>query len=297
MESRYELPESPVRMLITPEVAHDWRVYRAYEGNRKISQDYVDSLAYIMLEPGAWNEHTHQGIAFDTEGKLLDGQQRLAAIEAAGVSKHFWVFPNLPRSSFAAMDVGRKRRASDFMDVRYARTVASSVRYIIPVLQGDNPSEFYGKNFTMERTIEMAEQWPELGYWVPKVIESGRQVGISPGPLTAIVAMGQRAHGDVFHIQGFLDGIRTGANLESDDPRLHLRNRFLQARYPTPGSNPTAPVRGNAQARTRAWVYVVKSFKHWMDDRAMGRLIWQSEKEGVPAVWRAVELRRENGIN
>lgn len=49
--------------------------------NRPISATVVNNYAKAMLS-GAWL-HTHQGIGFDTNDNLKDGQQRLRALVQA----------------------------------------------------------------------------------------------------------------------------------------------------------------------------------------------------------------------
>lgn len=291
MGSQFPLPSQPMQMAITPAIARDWLTYRSFDGNRKTDDEWAMSLAVIM-DAGGWFEDSHQGLAFDEQGKILDGQHRLRAIELSGKSIKFWVFPDVPRATFAGMDSGKVRRAYQFMDVSNPTTVASAVRYVVPVLRNAPTSEFYERSISMQRTLQVQAEWPELSYWVTSAMTVARNVGIQAAPLTAIVAMGQRARGDVFHIQEFLNGLVSGANMDVNDPRLQLRNRFIQARSAAPGTNPAAPVRGSREARARGWSYMVKQFKLWMNDETVGRLIWDKNKEGVPEVWKAEEVRR-----
>ena len=64
-------------MDIGPDIASQW-----LEGNvrnRRIDQKHVNCLAQEMAA-GRWMM-THQGIAFDANGTLIDGQHRLWAIK------------------------------------------------------------------------------------------------------------------------------------------------------------------------------------------------------------------------
>ena len=49
---------------------------------------------------------THQGIAFDEDGNLIDGQHRLHAIIKAGIAVKMEVSSGWPRSNILAIDVG-----------------------------------------------------------------------------------------------------------------------------------------------------------------------------------------------
>lgn len=73
----------------------------------------VDKYASDMSH-GRWME-SHQGIAFDTNGDLQDGQHRLAAIVKSGVSVWMMVTTNAPVSNFKITDAIRPRTASDII--------------------------------------------------------------------------------------------------------------------------------------------------------------------------------------
>jgi hypothetical protein len=73
-------------------------------GNRQIRRAVVAQMAQDMRN-GAW-VLTHQGVAFAPDGRLLDGQHRLHAVVAAGVSVPMTVARNVPPDTFALMDGG-----------------------------------------------------------------------------------------------------------------------------------------------------------------------------------------------
>lgn len=62
---------------VTPELAMEWLEYN-FENNRSIKRSYVEKLKLEMTS-GSFKV-THQAIAFDEGGKLIDGQHRLTAI-------------------------------------------------------------------------------------------------------------------------------------------------------------------------------------------------------------------------
>lgn len=94
---------------VTPELAHQYlklnksnRPFRASVGARYLRD----------IESGNWMI-THQGIAFDEDGNLIDGQHRLWAIEQANATCTMVVCRGLPRKSQLVMDDHAKRSASD----------------------------------------------------------------------------------------------------------------------------------------------------------------------------------------
>lgn len=84
--------------------------------NRPMRQRSVDAYARdITNGDWAWNG---EGIKFDVDGVLLDGQHRLAAIAQAGKPVRMLVVRGLPRSTQETMDGGAKRRFSDVLALR-----------------------------------------------------------------------------------------------------------------------------------------------------------------------------------
>lgn len=67
-------------MLVTPDLAEEW-LKKNDPNNRSVSWSRVESFHNDILA-GKW-KLTHQGVAFDREGQLSDGQHRLEAIKLA----------------------------------------------------------------------------------------------------------------------------------------------------------------------------------------------------------------------
>jgi hypothetical protein len=58
---------------------------------------------------------THQDIAFDSNGVLVDGQHRLAAIIEADLPVEMTVFTDVEPDNFDVLDTGEKRNAADVL--------------------------------------------------------------------------------------------------------------------------------------------------------------------------------------
>lgn len=100
-------------MKVTPEMASAWLELNTK--NRPIRRDIVNTYARAMLA-GKW-VLTHQGIAFDTFGNLIDGQHRLRAIVTAGVPVEMNVTFDVERmdGELLEIDVGRARTYKNIM--------------------------------------------------------------------------------------------------------------------------------------------------------------------------------------
>lgn len=92
----YSMQENKVRtetVFVTPAMAKEWMAKNIH--NRNVSDQVVASYARDM-RLGRWVLN-HQGIAFDNEGNLMDGQHRLLAIIQSGVTVQLLVTFGLPK--------------------------------------------------------------------------------------------------------------------------------------------------------------------------------------------------------
>lgn len=103
-------------MTITPAMAKKW--LESNTQNRNLAPSKVRWFAR-KIQNGEF-VLTHQGIAFDKNGKLLDGQHRLAAIVLAGIPVQMFVGEGFTRDDvIMAIDVGQKRDTADSLRIKY----------------------------------------------------------------------------------------------------------------------------------------------------------------------------------
>lgn len=95
---------------VTPAKARDW-LSNNNHNNRPIRTAHVENLAR-MMGAGDWTI-THQGIAFDVTGRLVDGQHRLHAIVMSNKPIEMYVARDLPEGSYRNIDGGAQRLTSD----------------------------------------------------------------------------------------------------------------------------------------------------------------------------------------
>lgn len=120
--------------------------------NRSLSSVMVDSFARDMIA-GNWRV-THQGIALDKDGRLLDGQHRLSAVVKSGVTIRTAVTYNADPESFRAVDMGRPRNSAtilgfDFEGLKYKSVVTGALR-VIDQFRGGRP--LTNARYTYEET-------------------------------------------------------------------------------------------------------------------------------------------------
>lgn len=117
--------------------------------NRNISERTVQSYASDMKN-GGWTL-THQGIAFDTDGNLQDGQHRLWAIIFSGCTIQINVTRGVPveidgHMTMDAIDRNRVRSTGQQMglchNIKNGNVVAAAMRSIAGMI---NPKQFKGR--------------------------------------------------------------------------------------------------------------------------------------------------------
>lgn len=134
---------------ITPEMAREWLTHNM-AGNRPVLKGTVHSYARQMRN-GSWNL-THQGIAFDENGELIDGQHRLNAIVEANIPVTMNVTTGVRREKgeVFTIDMGRKRtyanvvQMSGMEDPVYKGAgcyVSAYIRYKLPGGRKADPAE------------------------------------------------------------------------------------------------------------------------------------------------------------
>jgi hypothetical protein len=77
---------------------------------------------------------THQGIAFDTNGNLFDGQHRMMAVIQSGIPILTQVTRDVAIDAWHATDIGRKRTYSDITAL--PKNICEPIRYAIQISQG-----------------------------------------------------------------------------------------------------------------------------------------------------------------
>jgi len=120
---------------ITPQIAES--MLSKNEGNRKISPATVFSYSEDMKN-GRWRS-THQGIAVDESGKIIDGQHRLSAIIKSGFSMvtTLTVYDGKLDTIFIPIDRGKNRSLNDLTRLTKSESsLVSTISYFFSSLGG-----------------------------------------------------------------------------------------------------------------------------------------------------------------
>lgn len=260
------LPAQAARVTITPEIANDWLENRNITAQRDLSDLIARRYAKSMAD-GRWL-YTHQGIAFDTEGWLIDGQHRLRAVVLADTSVDMFVIPDCDSATFAVLDNGYKRQAAQMIHTPSSRVVAAAARVLASVT-ALGPS---GRAQDVPTDVILAtyKQWPELDAMSPHVESCYRGSKVTRSMHLAVLVQAFRTKCRD-RIGPWFDGLTSGVDLGASDPRLHLRNRFLQDSQIL------------AHQQNKSYILIVKAWNAHAKEKSMG-VLKVTDSEAVPRV-------------
>jgi hypothetical protein len=211
---------------ITPKLAEKWMA--ANTGNRPLRRALVGRYAEVIRR-GQW-ELNGESIKFDEDGKLLDGQHRLAAIVEANKAVKSYIVRDLPRKVFDTLDNGEKRTGADVFSLRGEKngaTLASAIRLLLVYkeyggFQRNQKTAF----ITTRDLIEGVEKYPKLRESVD-FIRSYRNLYTILAPSPASFLHYIFAEIDRREADNFFSSLASGAGLAEGSLLLNLRNKLI----------------------------------------------------------------------
>jgi hypothetical protein len=279
---------------VTPKRAQEW-LDRSHDlPQRTLSRHRIDRLTHAILS-GQW-QLTHQPVALDPSGRVLDGQHRLTAIAEAGqqdpdIEVEIMVAWEAAPETFGVIDTGAARTTSDSLKIAgYSDTnhLAASTRALIAYRATVGTTDSFERAARALTTVDVMRYLDdsERAARARQAVQLGARIGMAVGRIgtrgalaTAIMIASEDAHegrsalgpDSMFE---FFERLADGAMLSSDSPILSLRRWFIRdtgfARLP-----------GNVR-RPSAIAVTIKA----MNDYALGRSrqlsIWRSGIEVMP---------------
>jgi hypothetical protein len=106
--------------------------------NRPLNLSHVKYLAASMSS-GQWRI-THESIAFDQDDKLIDGQHRLSAVVSSGATVQISVTRGCDSSTFAVINDGQRRSASDALSIAGEKNAARLAAIVAVAIRGAETS-------------------------------------------------------------------------------------------------------------------------------------------------------------
>lgn len=255
-------------MTVTPDMAREWLGQNVR--NRTVKWFKVDKYARDMAN--GWWQLTADAIRFGTDGRLLDGQNRLHAIIQADTPVRTVVATGLAPETQDAMDSGAARTAGDVLSmggVVNGRGVAAAARVAMSLEQGQKMS---GARFTNT----------EVQTWVfdnPEIAETAAVLGVESDarliPLPAAIrryCAYRLAMVDQGQAAEFFYQLATGVGVTPDSPILALRRRL--------GGEYSAARKISNEERVTA---VFRAWNAWREGRTMAK-VQTSSRTGVASI-------------
>jgi hypothetical protein len=211
---------------ITPEMAAEW--LKRNHKNRTLRQSNIDG--YILdIKNGAWMT-THQGIAFDADGNLIDGQHRLTAIASARtpvlmVVSTGWTAASGKRKTMDAVDRGVARTLADQLHLQHGidkRDAGTVVKICNAIASACFNLDRVRKSTTDTILGVFAQYQAEMKWILENPIT---ELGIKHSHVQAALVMARAVWAD--KTADALARLRTGADLAQGNALLPLRNWLL----------------------------------------------------------------------
>lgn len=152
--------------------------------NRSVSQGHVTRLATDM-KSGMWGRN-HQGLAFDKNDVLMDGQHRLWAVVESGATVMMQITYGLDREAQLTIDVGKGRSTVDVLAIAgYTDARPLHVGVMKALVRGISATK---PNFTRMQEIELMQRHKAAVEFALSLFPKTRVMGIMRAPVLAVIA-------------------------------------------------------------------------------------------------------------
>lgn len=211
-------------MQVTPEQAMRWLDGNVH--NRPLDNEYVDRLVQ-EIKAGNW-KLMHQGLAFDSHGKLLDGQHRLWAVSLSGMTLPMNVTFNAPSDSLEYLDGGKPRTTAERMSLnnRLGRVNAAQLAVLRAMIRGLGPDQ----RMTYSQLVELMAAHRQAVEFATQRLATSRIKGVSCSATCAVVARAWYCVGDLSRLERFCDVLRTGLPRGDEENVIILLRDYLGTR-------------------------------------------------------------------
>lgn len=205
---------------VTPEMAEEWLTSNTY--NRTVRPGFVDAYAADM-SANKWRL-THQGIAFDWNGVLGDGQHRLLAVLKSKRTVLMNVTYNMDPEALANIDGAIARKVGDqfrlidgITDGRRVGACSVTIRDI------ESCFDTKATKMTFDQSRTIYARHKQGIDWAISVFRTRKTFGAAP--MAGAMAYGYPR--DPVKANHFAQQVVTGEQLTRKDPAYSLRNFLI----------------------------------------------------------------------
>ncbi len=263
-------------VLVTPELAEEY--LEANTDNRRLVAERVLRFGEDM-EAERWRDYHPHGISFDREGRLVDGQHRLAAILLSGKSVVMRVTRGLDPEMQSVFDLGAPRMTGDvlrrggILNSTHAGTIISML-YLYdnyPDVIWHNP-RYPSKTYQLEYAKEHDAAIQTAIHAAQSVFRSTRIPRSVYGVLYLLVdRYGMTDSWDDWH-----SAVLSGAGLQKGDARLTLRNYFAHEERMRD--------QGGIWSRQRRLALVLKAYRYYREEKPVHLLRFNKADLPMPVI-------------
>jgi hypothetical protein len=270
---------------VTPQMARDWLYRSADQRQRSLSTQRVDRIAHDIIT-GQW-KMTHQPVALDTEGIVIDGQHRLAAVGKAKTAVQMLVAYDADPNTFDVIDTGAARTPADTLRIAgYANSahVAASARMllaydevkgtnrtfaavtrlisttdVVKLIESDRGDELLD---SIPYASQIAGQWGRYGTkaWLAAAIQILKDAGV-PKPT----------------VSNYCERLKDGAMLKPGSPILAMR-RYIMS------DTGLVKVQGGHRATVGVGMFIKTFNRHHVGDDSVRLATFKPTIERMPFV-------------
>jgi hypothetical protein len=246
-------------MRVTPLTAAEW--LKRNIANRPLSEPQVAQLVRDIVA-GYWRT-THQGIAFDYNGNLIDGQHRLEAITRSGIACDVYVATGHEPEDRVYVDIGKKRSPVDAFQLSGRTMGFGSVGPKTEAGMWSRMMIGQGQNKGRETRAELlafADEHRQAGEWT--VAEFGQHPR-SHGHTATVMGAVARAfyHVETSRLSEFVRVLSTGITVSegtADHAAIHFRNALSEGR-----------IRGNSNAAPDIYGKACRAISYFCERRSV----------------------------
>jgi hypothetical protein len=247
--------------------------------NRDFSLTKAHGYAQQM-KLGFWRL-VHQGLAFYANGKLADGQHRLAATFLSDTTQQFTVFRNFAEDAMQAIDIGKRRTAGDAFGLnnllpKEDNKLGASVSETVMKYEH---RRLHAKSISP--SIYEIEEWgrTNLAHLKAAIDLANRVVKGDPVLSKAEVGSGALGMflGGYSHelVEMYLNDIMQSIGRYQDSPAIDLHRQFLK-------SKERSAAKGRLSKEEKL-ALMFKGAELFILNRTTGGLRWKAGKEPLPA--------------
>jgi hypothetical protein len=195
---------------------------------RTLSKRNVNRWRQVMSDD-EWELNGETIVMSDT-GKLNNGQHRISACLAAGVSFRTFIVFGVTEASRTTLDCGMRRSTHDILKIagyQYSSELAQAMTPLLGYLTNDTSILAFSSRINPKKLLAIAQDHPGITNTelMAYACRTAHHLKISVGPLAALIYLFNQRNPQITRL--WIDSMAYGLNIKSiNDPRGRLRQRL-----------------------------------------------------------------------